>query len=71
MLTKHALATCLEQHWSAECAEFASIEIELVIGILLSPANTLCLMLWICKGTSTYLLFHRSNLHSGSVSRLA
>ena len=36
MLTQDALATYLE---SAECAEFASIVIELVIGILLSPAN--------------------------------
>ena len=30
----------LEQHWSAERAEFASIVIQLVIGILLSPANS-------------------------------
>ena len=29
----------LNSMWSAECAEFASIVIELVIGILLSPAN--------------------------------
>ena len=33
------LSHVLNSTWSAECAEFASIVIELVIGILLSPAN--------------------------------
>ena len=35
MLLPHVL----NRMWSAECAEFASTVIELVIGILLSPAN--------------------------------
>ena len=40
MLTKHPLVACLEQHMVSWCAEFASIVIKLVIGILLSSANT-------------------------------
>ena len=45
MLIKHALATCLEQQWSAECAEFASIVIVnlyLVITIHCKQLHTFC-----------------------------
>ena len=40
MLLPHVLNST----WSAECAEFASIVIEPVIGILLSPATITCLL---------------------------
>ena len=48
------LPRVLNSMWSAECAEFASIVIELVIGILLSPANNYMLLFGITNYISCY-----------------